>query len=484
MKKLQKIALFCYCLLFFCICALPGAMLFAGNTQEENTENRELAAVPSLIKEDGSFNEAWSSQVQSYVSDHFGFRSALVTADSTLKAKLLHTSAEEDVIIGKNGWLYYTPTVQDYLGNPTVSDLGIANICRNLEMMQDYAAQMNSRLLVTVVPNKSTVYPQYMPANYKPSGVDNNLTRLTQAIADAGLPYCDMAQALTASAADVQLYHKHDSHWNNTGALCGYRALLDAAGITHTTYDDLAFEESNVWEGDLQRMLFPQSTELDVQHVYPISFTYRYLGRYKDADDLNIDTMQPTGNGALLMFRDSFGEAIIPYLSEHFATAKYSRARPYPMHHLENMQYDLVIAEIVERNISWLQKEAPKHHALTAAEVPAADRECDGTLYVVNDGTKYLHLYGTMEFSDAEQAPRYYVTLTDAAGTSTTYLAYNCYEAELLGDDEVRDNGFSLWLDSAFCNTTEPCSITVTADMGTHVQQKQFSGISLAANVH
>lgn len=483
MKKAQKIACFCYCLLFFCLCALPGAGLLM-DKEDSTAENRTLAAFPALTDEEGGFNQAWSTQFQSYVSDHFGFRSQMVMADSRLKANLLHTSAEEDVIIGADGWLYYTPTVNDFIGNPTVSDIGIQNICRNLELMQTYAESKGSRLLVAVIPNKNTVYPEYMPYFYRQSGVDNNLTRLTQALETAEIPYCDMASALCQAAqdTDTQLYHKQDSHWNASGALLGCNALLDAAGIAHEDHAERTWHEEAIWEGDLQRMLFPDSDELDIQHVYDIAFSYTYLGRYKDADDMNIDTMNPAGTGTLLMFRDSFGEAIIPYLSEHFASAKYSRARPYPMQHLENQPYDLVIAEIVERNISWLQKEAPLHHALKAEHVPAAADTCEGTLQVINDGTRYLHLFGTMDCpDDAAHAPHYYVTLTDASGQSATYLAYSCYEAELLGDDEVKDNGFSLWLDSTAISTEGEYTVTVTADVGNTVLKFETSRISLAA---
>ncbi len=483
MKKAQKIACFCYCLLFLCLCALPGAGLLI-DKEDSTAENRTLAAFPALTDEEGRFNQAWGAQFQSYVSDHFGFRSQMVMADSSLKANLLHTSAEEDVIIGSDGWLYYTPTVNDFIENPTVSDIGIQNISRNLELMQAYAESKGSQLLVTVIPNKNTVYPKYMPSFYRKSGVDNNLTRLTQALKTAEIPHCDMASALCQAAqdTDIQLYHKQDSHWNASGALLGYHALLDAGGIAHEDYAECTWHEEAIWEGDLQRMLFPDSDELDIQHVYDIAFSYTYLGRYKDADDMNIDTMNPAGTGTLLMFRDSFGEAIIPYLSERFASAKYSRARPYPMHHLDNQPYDLVIAEIVERNISWLQREAPLHHALTAEHVPAALDTCEGTLQVINDGTRYLHLFGTMDcLDDAAHAPHYYVTLTDPAGQSSSYLAYSCYEAELLGDDEVKDNGFSLWLDSTAISTEGDYTVTVTADVGNTVLKFEAFQISLAA---
>ncbi len=483
--KITKIARFGYCLLFFCLCAIPGVTML-GSKEEETSENRTLAAFPSFVNEDGSFNSKWSTEFQSYVSDHFGFRSELVTADSLLKAKLLHTSAEDDVIIGSDGWLYYSPTVNDFIENPTVSDLGIQNIRRNLELMQAYTESKGGEFLVTVVPNKNTVYPQYMPIFYQKSGVENNLARLTASLTESGVPYCDMAAALKTAAeqSPTPIYHKHDSHWNNTGALIGYDALLDTAGLTHEDLAAQPYTTEAIWEGDLQRMLFPDSDVLDMQNVYDIPFTYNYMGHFKDMDDLNIDTMNPQGSGTLLMFRDSFGAAIIPYLSEHFAMAKYSRSRPYPLHNLESMPYETVIVEIVERNIAWLQKEAPMHPALPAEQVPASAQECSALLETMNDGTKYIHLYGTTDCVEGStNAPIHYVTLTDSTGASASYLAYNCYEADLFETETIQDNGYSLYIDSTTLTAGETYTITVTTQTDTGVYSCTFKDVSLEETV-
>ena len=136
MKKPQNIAYFLYIVLFVAACVVPGAMLVKYRTE-----------LPPLHTEDGSFNKDWNTQFTAFVSDHFGFHDTLVTANGHLQAELLHTSAEEDVIIGKDGYLYYTPTVNDFLGNQTVSDAGLQNIVYNLTMMQNYVAQHGGKFI-------------------------------------------------------------------------------------------------------------------------------------------------------------------------------------------------------------------------------------------------------------------------------------------------------------------------------------------------
>ncbi len=466
MKKFKKAGYFLYCLLFFAACAVPGTMLLC-QPENSNSEKRQLAKFPSIHTKDGSLNQKWGSEFQSYVSDHFGFRQTLVNADSRMKATLLHTSAEEDVIIGQDGWLYYTATVNDYIGNPTVSLLGIQNIVHNLELMQEYAAQTGSVFTVAVVPNKNTVYPDFMPYYYKNSGISNNLDNLKAAVSETDINWCDLSDTLisTAKSSDTLLYHKTDTHWNNTGALIGYQTMMDAVGMPYHSYSDATYTIQPEWKGDLQGMLFPESDVLDDQTVYDIGFTYSYQGHYRNSDDITINTSNPDGTGSLLMFRDSFGAAIIPYFSQQFQTARYSRSRPNPIYLLEEQHYDAVILEIVERNIAWLQKEAPMHSALPAENVPSSDKNGDATLYTDQNGSSLLHIYGTVSLPEnLTKAATYYVTITEESGSSASYIAYNCYESDQLEDTEIRDNGYSLYIPTDTLTEGKNYTVNITAE--------------------
>lgn len=468
MKKIRKTGYFLYCLAFLSACAVPGAML-AMHSDDSTAENRKLAEFPALLTEEGEFNQAWSKEFQAYVSDHFGFRKQLVRADSRLKASLLHASSEEDVIVGSDGWLYYTPTANDFLGNPTVSPLGIQNIVHNLEMMQDYAESKSSTFVAAVVPNKNTVYPEHMPYNYRNSGIPDNLDNLSKAISESNVNWCQLSEELTAEAArsEALLYHKTDTHWNNTGALVGYRVMMEATGMPYADFSDASFTMEAVWNGDLQKMLFPDTEALDDQNVYDIDFTFGYQGRYVDSDDITINTLNPAGTGSLLMFRDSFGAAIIPYFSQQFMTARYSRSRPNPMYNLDAQHYDAVILEIVERNIAWLQKEAPMHEAPFAEAVPQATSDGVATLYTDQNGASLFQLYGTVELpQDLTEAPTYYVTVTDRFGVSHSYLAYNCFEADKLGAEMIQDNGYSLYIPTDLLFSGESYAVTLTVEAG------------------
>ncbi len=315
---MKKIAYLLYSILFFAVCAVPGAMLLHPSGDDGSAEKRQLAEMPAFHDEEGNFNQNWSSEFQSYVSDHFGFRKNLVSLDSHLKADLLHVSAEEDVIIGKDGWLFYTPTVNDFLGKATVSELGIQNILYNLEMMQEFTEQQGGQFLLAVVPNKNSVYPEYMPDNYYcPDRKNSNYQRLHSALENSKINHTYLLSYFYDYAKYDMMpepfYHKQDTHWNNAGALIGYRAMMDSTGLAYQNYADAECHIEQNWKGDLQNMLFPDSDISDDNYIYNINFNYTYQGRYRDSDDVTIHTVSPSGTGSLLMFRDSFGATVIPY---------------------------------------------------------------------------------------------------------------------------------------------------------------------------
>ena len=154
-KKPIKIA---YVALVLAVCAFPVfTMPLFGETA--STEKRELAAFPRLTKEGEGFNLAFFSELNTYLSEHFSFRSQLVTADSVAKASLFGTSSEDQVIVGTDGWLYFEKTMDDYWGRNVLDERGTTRLARTVELMQEYVQGQGAAFAFAVVPNKNTVYP-------------------------------------------------------------------------------------------------------------------------------------------------------------------------------------------------------------------------------------------------------------------------------------------------------------------------------------
>lgn len=338
---------------FLLLCILPSAgMLFLPPT--EAAANERLTPVPQLKSEDGSWNQNVLDDATNYIADHFALRQEMVTANAMLQTGLLATSPAEDVIYGTDGRLYYAETLDDYQNRATLTDEEVQQIAQTIADMQAYCEARGAQFVFTIAPNKNSLYPEHMPARYLQSDSPGNYEKLKPLLEEYGVHYADLFTFL--SEQDEILYLKTDSHWTNRGAALAHDFLMETLGLPHTAFAEAEYTTAETHRGDLYEMLYPKGTAREAQQAYETTFSY--VSEPRTAEDILIQTTSPDApNGRLLLCRDSFGNALHPFLAEDFREATITRQMPYP---LEQVQAgDTVIVEIVERNLANLLKYPP-----------------------------------------------------------------------------------------------------------------------------
>jgi len=220
--------------------------------------------------------------------------------------------------------------------------------------MCDYIREQGAEPLILLAPNKNSIYPEYMPARFGAKAEVTNLTLLQEAMAQRDVPYVDACAILKAYKDTDEVYLHEDTHWNNTGARLVLNEVYRQWGIDAAhTLDDYTIEASH--EPDLYQILFPAKEHYEDQRIYEQVNAFDYVGRVRSMDDMLIETTNESATtGSLLMYRDSFGRAVIPYMSEVFTAATYNRSTPYDLSLIAEGDYDYVLIEIVERNIETL----------------------------------------------------------------------------------------------------------------------------------
>lgn len=446
-----------YTAAFFGICLIPAICSpFVKN--DNSKEKRQLAEFPSVKTDEGKINFDFFEEFEAYFSEHFAFRQQLVNADGRLKAAVTATSADNDVIVGRDGWLYYGETVNDFLRIDTLSEREIGSITRNLRIMEEYCTDNGADFIFFSAPNKNTVYPENMPYNYVPSDNKSNLERLTEELSGEDF-YFDMKAALVGLESPTALYHKTDTHWNNFGAYAAHTMLMNKL-------DKASCGIGNGWYikhdrlGDLAAMLYPAEVAKDMQLHNDYNFCYEYTSRFRGLDDISITTESSIGNGRLLMYRDSYGEAILPYMAEMFAESTFSRAVPYRLDSVTND--DTVIIELVERNLGNLLKAAPVMEAPVCKipDISAKNAAADGIVVKSAESSGMKHVYGILpdSFFDGGEY-RIIIQCEDNA-----YEAFQCFEENLLTGYDYTKCGFSAYLPE---NTnTDNLRITVLNENG------------------
>ena len=354
MKKNFGSLIFLGVFLLMCLWPLAG-MAIAGPSGA--AANEKLAPLPALTK-GGAFNTDFLNDTGDFFADHFASRQELITLNAKLEAAIFGESASEDVILGRDGWLFYKSTLDDYQGQNLLSEREIRSAARCLALVQEYAQAQNASFLFTVAPNKNTLYPEYMPDRYLRSDTPGNAERLYDALRQEGVQYVDLKAAFRAE--DRTLYQRLDSHWSNLGAALAHDAILDALGKNAARlYAPEQFIAAQDHEPDLYPMLYPAGTEKDVQLYPEWAWHFSYDKPIRSVEDHIIRTICENASGTLLMFRDSFGNMLYPFMAESYGAACFSRAMPYELSLLETEHADTLVIEIVERNIGWLTQRAP-----------------------------------------------------------------------------------------------------------------------------
>ena len=335
--------------LFMIISLLPVLSMFVtGETQP--SANEILASKPQLLDRSGKLNTHVLNDFSDYIADRFAFRKQLVTAWAKINAALFHSSAEDQVVLGTNGWLYYSPTLDDYIGR-TMSVEELEHAAAYLASLQQAAEKRGATFIFTIAPNKNSLYDENMPAYIPENHCGANAEWLKPYLDEYGVNYVDLFSVF--SERREVLYYRTDSHWTERGAALAADSLLNAAG-KETTYFDGPFSSGEPHLGDLYEMLYPSGAEREESESYAPGFAYSLSGDARGGNAMKIRSSCERREGVLLCWRDSFGISLYPYLADSFSEATFLRETSYDPARIDETGANVVILEIVERNLSQL----------------------------------------------------------------------------------------------------------------------------------
>ena len=384
MKKAKLI----FISIFIVLCLIPSVgMLIFGEARP--AANEVLARKPSVTTRSGELSLSFLSDVSDYIADRFAFRQELATAWAGVNAKLLGTSVEEQVILGSDGWLYFSDTLPDYMGQG-MSDAELRYLANDLALMQEYIESQGKQFAFTIAPNKNSIYPEHMPDYIENRHGESNAARIGAYLDTAGVNYLDLFENL---GSEENLYYKTDTHWNSRGAALaadGLLNLLDRGG----DYSAASFATAENHRGDLYEMLYPAGRAVETAPAYDGELSYII--------------------------------ALYPYLAQSFAAATFSRSADYDLT-LANSA-DAVIIELVERNLSNILSREPTFPA-PARELPSAASV--GTIAVDSDEAKtdamadYVRVSGELGAYMLDSGSRVYIAAGD-----TAYEAYICTSSD------------------------------------------------------
>lgn len=345
---------------FLSLIILPAILYkFIPEENKKSNENRTLASRPVLNID--NYNE-YPELYESYFNDALAFKNNLTNLNSRIKYNLFNISSNEAVIKGKDNWLFYDSkykndgdVLADYQRTNYYSDNMLDKFKKSLNAKKEFLDSLGIEFYVYVASNKEEIYSEYMPDYYvrlKEQSKTDLVVDFLKENTDINIIY--PKDTLVENKDKYQLYYKNDTHWNQYGAYLGFRELMTAMGMDTPSLEELAVDENLKTNGDLANMI---NMSLELKEIDPIV-------RYKK--DIQVQLVEDKGklmnrykttnlNGRkLLTYRDSFWVNMAPFLAREFEDSAFIWGVPFNYAQVEKEMPDVVILEVVERNLEYL----------------------------------------------------------------------------------------------------------------------------------
>ena len=270
-----------------------------------------------------------------------------------------------NAIIGKEGWIFQTSerVIQDYQNDMPFTEKQLSELQQNLDEVAAVFQKQGIALVVVVAPDKSSIYPDYMPTELQLLRPQSRFDQIVQYLKQHGKnQILDLRQELIAYRAEQLVYYKTDSHWTDYGAYIAYREILNALQPTHPELIPRALSEfkpesMGLVSMDLAGLIGSVRIKEEKIILNPVEET-KTTRHDVQTDDGRWITMTWNPNKILpraVIYYDSFLYPIIPWFNDQFSQITYiphfTNASTWNLSWVNQMNADVVIVEITEKYI-------------------------------------------------------------------------------------------------------------------------------------
>jgi hypothetical protein len=330
-------------------------------------ENRRASSWPSF-----PLSRQFTADFERAFADRFFARSLLLFAHHATLVDFFAVSPTPNVMLGRDGWLYFLgedgkSLERNYRGTIPIADAEIAAVAAELRRRAQFLAAHGISYVVTIVPDKFSIYPEYLPGWAAKSALPTPLERAAAALTAQGdLRFVDLRAPLRAAKARERVYFMTDSHWNLAGASVGYDAIMREVqrALGQTRLPAVVppprppyVPGVDVYSGDLARSvgLLWHLKEPDFVSLGKVfaDTTSRCAKRIDAGIDegFEIYACDRPGLPRAVVLRDSMAIPLLPLLSENFSRVVYVSSRRLDPALILREKPDVVIEEMVERSL-------------------------------------------------------------------------------------------------------------------------------------
>lgn len=303
------------------------------NEYSEN-ENRYLTTKPDISMEEvasGKFMDTF----ETYLNDQFPLRDKWIALKTDIQ-QLFGKTDINSTYLGSDGYLFEKWTENDFQQE---------NLQKNIESVKNFAQANNDiKGTILIVPTASLPLQDKLPKN-APVFNQNKAFDMIYSNLGKNCEWIDMRPVLEAHKNEY-IYYKTDHHWTTFGAYLGYAEWQRQHGNNVQLSDYNITLAANNFKGSLYSKVLNRDSALDEIYLYdkiqkPTYEVHYNFGKTqtdsvyelnclyeKDKYQVFLNGNHPeltistnvNNNKHLLLFKDSFANAFIPFLLSDYET--------------------------------------------------------------------------------------------------------------------------------------------------------------------
>ncbi len=296
-------------------------------------EKKKLADFPELSVEK-IMNAEFQSGLDTYMSDHIPARNFWAGL-----------SSDYELAVGRNGSKGIYLGSDNYLF-PKPAETG-ENLMKNAGYIKEYADDSDIPVYMTVVPSSGYINSSKLPMNHEPYN-DGEIIDKFAASLGKNVTFVNVCKDFRKKADSRQLYYKTDHHWTSAGAFEAYTLLGKTMGYQPVGEDQFkkdkvgdfygtSYSKSALWHmppDTIELWKNKSQKEGSVKVEISDGSDKKTLDGYFSMEQLKNDDKYPVfldGNhslvtatndnaekGTLIVVKDSYAHAFVPFLSQNY----------------------------------------------------------------------------------------------------------------------------------------------------------------------
>ncbi len=321
---------------FFCLFIFAFMIVYFVLPKEEYSaqEKKKLSQFPELTAE-RLLNGDFQNDVDTYLSDHVAARNFFVgfSADYEL---LTGRNGSKGIYLGSDSYLFPKPTKDS------------ETLSQNAGYIKEFADYSEIPVYMTLIPSSGYINNSKLPANHEEYNDGELIDSFRNKLGD-NITFIDVTEAFAQKASDEQLYYKTDHHWTTLGAYECYSLLGESMGYAPLNESDFlkesisgfygtSYSKSALWSipsDDIElwsnKNQSSGSVNVEINDGGEIKTSNSYFFREQLENDdkypvfldgnhslVKITNTNADG-GKLVVVKDSYAHAIVPFLSQNYS---------------------------------------------------------------------------------------------------------------------------------------------------------------------